>query len=76
MNVSEKRVKGWFIMFRFKQQIKCFLRTLTEGEQEILIASYQANRYLSDVENTRLAKLLQTRKSVIKQWLSKARKEE
>ena len=76
MNVSEKKVNGWFIWFRVKQRSKGFLKTMTEAQQKILIASYQANRDLSDKEKTRLASLLQTSQAVIQHWFTKTRKEE
>ena len=76
LNVSESKIKGWFTNTRSKERSITSLESITDYQQQILMHSYKANRFLTDAEKCRLAKLLHTTRAVIRQWFVKTRKEE
>ena len=76
LNVSEWKIKDWFANTRNKGRSITSLESITDCQQQLLMDSYKANRYLTDAEKCRLAKLLHTTRAVIRQWFVKTRKEE
>ena len=76
MNISESSINRWFDGARRKIRAMSVLKTMTEGQQQILLNSYQTNRHLSNAEKCRLAKMLKTTQEAIQFWFIKTRKEE
>ena len=76
MNISEKTIRHWFVYARYKIRRKALHEGMTESQRQILKDSFQANRYLSDAERCRLAKLLNTRRGTITDFFSTTRMEE
>ena len=76
LNITESSINQWFCIARRKPRVMSLLQSMTEGQQQTLLNSYQTNRLLSDTEKSRLAKLLKTTKKAIEYWFIKTRKEE
>ena len=76
MNTSESSITGWFMNARTGKQTMALYQAMTKDQQQILLDSFQANRYLIDAETCRLAKMLNTTRRVIKYWFVKTRIEE
>ena len=73
LNITESSISSWFCKAREIKQRMAFHQTITKGQKQILLDSFQANHHLSDAETCRLAKLLKTTKGTIRYLFAKAR---